>query len=136
MSKKLSIGSLVRVKSHYRGGKMVKAHTRGSSSKAYNPSTNENSLVNLKKGIKRLNSSGGSLNRSLNRRAKGILKVSEMVHAVGNPTNKSLKSIVNKHKEDYNHNSKYIRRGIDRNGYKGGKKMGYILDAVASKRVK
>lgn len=106
MAKK-SIG-LVHVKAHTRAGKRVKSYTR----------------------------SGGAMSRTLGRKAKSIKKISEVVHAVGNPLNRSLNSIIKEHQDTYAQQAKYIRRGIDRSGYKGGGKMGYLISAAAVKKIK
>lgn len=108
MLKKQSSGGSVRVQAHTRAGKKVRAYTRGN----------------------------GAMGRALGRRAKGILTTSKMVHALGNPTKKSLSKILGEHKSDFSHNAKYVRRGIDRKGYSGGKKMSYLISATAAKKIK
>lgn len=108
MSDKKNSGGSVRVQAHTRAGKKVRAYTRGS----------------------------GAMGRTLSRKAKGIVTTAKMVHSLGNPTKKSLNKILGEHKSVFNHNAKYMRRGIDRNGYYGGKKMSYLISATAAKKIK
>lgn len=96
----------IQVRSHARNGKKVRAYTRG------------------------------VMGRALNRRAKGIVSVAKTVHAIGNPTNRSLSNIIKDHKADFKSQAKYMRRGIDRKGYKGGGKLSYLISATASKKIK
>ena len=101
-------GGSIQVRSHTRNGKKVRAYTRGN----------------------------GAMGRALNRRAKGIVSVAKTVHAIGNPTNRSLSNIIKDHKADFKSQAKYMRRGIDRKGYKGGGKLSYLISATASKKIK
>lgn len=107
----------VQVRSHMRAGKKVRSYTRG--------------VGGFGKKF-----SGGALGRTLKHRAKGIVAVAKTVHAIGNPTNRSLSNIIKDHKNDFNNQAKYMRRGIDRKGYKGGGKLSYLISATASKKIK